>query len=54
VLDDGRGPRARAAGWPARVRERAALYGGVLAARERPGGGALSAPAAARRLVIRV
>src|SRR3954464_10596504 len=46
VLDDGRGPAgASGAGFGLLgMRERAALYGGVLAARERPGGGyALSA-----------
>src|SRR3954469_3514492 len=46
VLDDGRGPRSATGGGFGLLgmRERAALYGGVLAARERPGGGyALSA-----------
>src|SRR4051794_25575491 len=46
VLDDGRGPAGASGGGFGLLgmRERAALYGGVLAARERPGGGyALSA-----------
>jgi signal transduction histidine kinase len=46
VLDDGRGPAGASGGGLGLLgmRERAALYGGVLAARERPGGGyALSA-----------
>jgi signal transduction histidine kinase len=46
VLDDGRGPAGASGGGFGLLgmRERAALYGGVLAAQERPGGGyALSA-----------
>jgi signal transduction histidine kinase len=46
VLDDGRGPASASGGGFGLLgmRERAALYGGVLAAQERPGGGyALSA-----------
>ena len=59
VLDDGRGPAGASGGGFGLLgmRERAALYGGVLAARERPGGGyALQRPPAARAggLVIRV